>query len=131
MIQGGYVRRKAGQIGEAKMATQGLSCIIPGLLLIGFTSSVWMLYFGLFFLAIGSAMVIPCLTSLVSLYTPETDQGRALGQFRGLGALGRVIGPICASLAYWRFGGVTTYLVGAVSVIIPLLLVRALPPVKK
>ncbi len=127
MIQGGYVRRKAGQIGEAKMAMQGLVCIIPGLLLIGFTPSIWMLYFGLFFLAIGSAMVIPCLTSLVSLYTPETDQGRALGQFRGLGALGRVIGPISASLAYWRFGGAATYLVGAVSVIVPLMIVKALP----
>lgn len=127
MIQGGYVRRKAGQIGEAKMAVQGLVCIIPGLLLIGFTPSIWMLYFGLFFLAIGSAMVIPCLTSLVSLYTPETDQGRALGQFRGLGALGRVIGPISASLAYWRFGGAATYLVGAISVIVPLMIVKALP----
>ncbi|MCE3012386.1 MAG: ferrochelatase [Proteobacteria bacterium] len=127
MIQGGYVRRKAGQIGEAKMAMQGLVCIIPGLLLIGFTPSIWMLYFGLFFLAIGSAMVIPCLTSLVSLYTPETDQGRALGQFRGLGALGRVIGPISASLAYWRFGGAATYLVGAISVIVPLMIVKALP----
>ena len=72
-------------------------------------------------------MVIPCLTSLVSLYTPETDQGRALGQFRGLGALGRVIGPISASLAYWRFGGAATYLVGAISVIVPLMIVKALP----
>jgi ferrochelatase len=131
MVQGGYVRRKAGQVGEAKMALQGLVSIIPGLLLIGYTQSIWLLYFGLFFLAIGSAMVIPCLTSLVSLYTPPESQGRALGQFRGLGALGRVIGPISASLAYWRFGGAMTYLVGALLVIIPIFIVKALPKMKK
>jgi len=127
MIQGGYVRRKANTVGEVKMALQGLVCIIPGLLLIGWAPMVWALYFGLFFLAIGSAMVIPCLTTLVSLYSPAQEQGRALGQFRGLGALGRVIGPISASLAYWRFGGGITYLVGAAAVMVPLLMVKGLP----
>ncbi len=128
LVQGGYVRRKAHQVGEAKMAFNGLVLIAPGLLLIGFTNSGTWLYLGLAFLATGSAMVIPCLTSLVSLYTPEDSQGRALGQFRGLGSLGRVIGPISASLAYWRFGGAATYLVGALAVIPPLLMIRRLPP---
>lgn len=127
MTQGGYVRRKAHVVGEGKMAVQGLGCIIPGLLLIGFTHYVWMLYLGLAFLAVGSAMVIPCLTSLVSLFTPAESQGRALGQFRGLGSLGRVIGPLAASLAYWRFGGTSAYVVGAVALLLPLLMVRGLP----
>lgn len=127
MVQGGYVRRKAHSVGEGKMAVQGLACILPGLLLIGWAPAQWALYAGLFFLAIGSAMVIPCLTSLVSLYTPSEAQGRALGQFRGLGALGRVIGPLAASLAYWRFGGGVTYVVGAVLIVVPLFMVRALP----
>jgi ferrochelatase len=127
MVQGGYVRRKAHAVGEGKMAVQGLACILPGLLLIGFASAIWMLYCGLFFLAIGSAMVIPCLTTLVSLYTPASDQGRALGQFRGLGAMGRVIGPLAASLAYWRFGGSVTYVAGALAIVLPLMMVRALP----
>ena len=127
MVQGGYVRRKAHQVGEGKMAVQGLACILPGLLLIGWASTDWMLYLGLFFLAIGSAMVIPCLTTLVSLFTPAEEQGRSLGQFRGLGALGRVIGPMLASLAYWRFGGSLTYLAGALVIIVPLMMVRGLP----
>ena len=109
------------------MALRGLALIAPGLLLIGFAATGALLYLGLAFLATGSAMVIPCLTSLVSLYTPENAQGRALGQFRGLGSLGRVIGPISASMAYWRFGGATTYVVGALAVIAPLLMLRRLP----
>lgn len=127
MTQGGYVRRKANSVGEIKMAVQGLALIIPGLLLIGFAGNQFVLYCGLAFLAMGSSMVIPCLTALVSLFTPAQDQGKALGQFRGLGSLGRVIGPILASLAYWRFGGSATYAVGAVAIIAPLVLVRSLP----
>jgi len=129
MVQGGYVRRKAHQVGERKMGFQGLICIIPGLILLAFTQSAFMLYSGLFFLAIGSAMVIPCLTSLVSFYTPREIQGQSLGIFRSLGSLGRVIGPIYASLVYWRFGSLSAYFTGAFLVLLPAMLVRRLPEI--
>lgn len=132
MVQGGYVRRKAHQIGERKMSFQGLIAIVPGLIILAFAKAGWMLYAGLFFLSLGSAMIIPCLTSLASFYSPSHMQGQALGIFRSLGALGRVIGPIYASLVYWKFGSVNAYLIGAALIIIPALLVRRLPePPKK
>lgn len=124
MVQGGYVRRKANQVGEKKMALQGLVSLIPGLFIIGFAKTTAMLYFGLFFLSIGSAMAIPTLTSLVSLHTPVDEQGRALGIFRSLGALGRVIGPIFASLIYWKYGSTIPYIVGGLSLIIPMIVLR-------
>lgn len=128
MVQGGYVRRKAHSVGERKMSFQGLVTIIPGLLILAFANAGWMLYFGLFFLAVGSAMTIPCLTSLVSLYTPAHMQGQSLGIFRSLGSLGRVIGPIYSSLVYWKFGSVSAYIIGSVLIIFPALLVKMLPP---
>jgi MFS family permease len=131
MVQGGYVRRKAHQVGERKMAFQGLVAIVPGLILLAFAQSPVMLYSGLFFLSVGSAMTIPCLTSLVSFYSPEHMQGQSLGIFRSLGALGRVIGPIYASLVYWRFGSVTAYITGAILIFLPALIVRMLPAVEK
>lgn len=127
MVQGGYVRRKANQVGEKRMALQGLVFLIPGLILIGLTKSTWLLYFGLFFLAVGSSMVIPCLTSLVSLYTPAEYQGKSVGIFRSLGALARVIGPIIASLLYWKQGSASPYFIGAAFIIVPLLMVSRLP----
>jgi ferrochelatase len=131
MVQGGYVRRKAHSVGEIKMSFQGLITIIPGLVLLAFAKTGWMLYAGLFFLAMGSAMIIPCLTSLVSFYSPAHMQGQSLGIFRSLGALGRVLGPIYASLVYWKYGSVNAYLIGAVLIILPAILVRRLPePVK-
>jgi len=129
MVQGGFVRRRAHEIGEAKVASMGLITLIPGLLLIAFAYSTWMLYCGLFFLACGSGMIVPTLTSLVSFYSPEENQGEALGIFRSLGALGRVVGPLIIGIVYWRFGSVYPYLVGCLIILIPLLIIRTFPKV--
>ena len=131
MVQGGYVRRKAHSVGEQKMALQGMVTIIPGLILLALAHSSFMLYAGLFFLAIGSAMIIPCLTSLISLYTPSDIQGQALGIFRSLGALARVIGPLMACMIYWKLGSASPYFAGAVFLLIPIFLIYTLPKLKK
>ncbi|MAX65839.1 MAG: ferrochelatase [Bacteriovoracaceae bacterium] len=123
-VQGGFVRRKAHQIGEKKVALLGLALIIPGLLIISFAYQAWVLYFGLFFLACGSAMAIPTLTALVSLFTVASEQGKNLGIFRSLGALGRIVGPIVASLIYWRSGALYPYLFGAVFLLIPIFILK-------
>ena len=120
LTQGGYVRRKAHQIGEKRMALQGMISVIPGLLIIAFAKTSAVLYLGLFFLAIGSAMTIPTLTSLVSIFTPAEVQGRSLGIFRSLGSLGRVFGPAIASIIYWKLGSHTPYILGSISLIIPI-----------
>ncbi|MGB0455223.1 MAG: MFS transporter, partial [Bacteriovoracaceae bacterium] len=127
MVQGGFVRRKAGQIGEKKVALMGMILLMPGLLAIGFASSVWLLFLGLFFLATGSAMIVPCLTSLVSLYSPAENQGESLGVFRSLGALARVFGPIIASVVYWHYGSQYPYYFGTFFLLIPIALVFSLP----
>jgi len=131
LVQGGVVRRKAHIVGEKKMVVRGLITIIPGLILIAFASSSFLLYFGLFFLAVGSSMTIPCMTSLVSMYAPVESQGKAIGIFRSLGALARVIGPIAASLIYWHWSSKFPYLLGAVSILIPIILISILPPFPK
>jgi ferrochelatase len=130
MVQGGYVRRKAHTVGERKMSFQGLVMIVPGLLILAFAQVSWMLYAGLFFLAVGSAMTIPCLTSLVSFYTPAHMQGQSLGIFRSLGSLGRVMGPVYASLVYWKYGSINAYLIGALLILLPATLVKLLPAPK-
>ncbi|MFI5391188.1 MAG: MFS transporter, partial [Bacteriovoracales bacterium] len=89
------------------------------------------LYIGLFFLAIGSAIIIPCLTALVSLYTPHENQGKSIGIFRSLGALGRVVGPIFASLVYWKWGSASPYFWGTFLLVIPIMLVWFLPNLPK
>lgn len=131
MVQGGYVRRKANQVGEKKMSIQGLVSVMPGLVILAFAHSTFMLYAGLFFLAVGSAMIIPCQTTLVTLFSPKHMQGQSLGIFRSLSSLGRVLGPIYASLVYWKFGSVWAYLTGAIFIILPILITRSIPEPQK
>ena len=127
MVQGGVVRRKASQVGEKKMAIMGLITIVPGLFILAHCYSTMMLYLGLTFLAIGSAMAVPCLTSLVSLYSPDDAQGQAIGLFRSLGALSRVLGPFIAAVIYWKLGASYAYYLGGFFLIIPIILLIKLP----
>ena len=123
LVQGGYVRRKASQVGEKKMAIQGIIFSIPGLILIAFASNSFLLYFGLFFLAAGSSMAVPTLTSLVSLLSPPEVQGKSIGIFRSLGALARVFGPLAAAIIYWRVGDSAPYLIGSLFLLIPIMMI--------
>ncbi len=127
LVQGGFVRRRASAIGERKVALMGLVVLMPGLILLAYAHSALILYCGLFFMASGAAMVIPCLTSLVSLYAHQDIQGRAIGSFRSLGALGRVVGPLYACLVFWRLGSVYAYYVGVVLLVLPLLMLIKMP----
>ena len=130
-VQGGYVRRKASSVGEKTMAVRGMVLLIPGLLLIAAAYSSFMLYAGLFFLACGSSMIIPCLTTLVTLYTPSEEQGRSVGIFRSMGALARVLGPIFAAILYYKYGAWSPYVIGSVFLMIPILMIMKLPALKK
>lgn len=137
LTQGGFVRKKAHDIGEKNLAFLGLLLIMPGFILLAQTHTIFWLYSGLFLMAIGSAMIIPCLAALVSLFSPANAQGQAIGIFRSLGALARVIGPLAACLVYWRFGSTFAYLSGAFLILIPSFLVLSLkqklplPPLAK
>lgn len=123
LIQGGYVRKYAHSVGEKKMALFGLFLLIPGLILLSRLHTEKILYLSLSFIAMGSALIIPCLTALVSFCATKETQGQVLGTFRSLGALARVIGPFAASVIYWRFGASTAYLVGTGMLFIPIALV--------
>lgn len=125
--QGSYVRRYADRVGLRRMARHGLLLTMPGLILAGWAQSVPWLYAGLLFMSIGSAQVIPCMTSLVSAYAPPAEQGRILGVFRSLGALARATGPAVACVLYWRLGSGVAYYLGAGVLLVPAALVSLLP----
>ena len=123
MVQGGYVRRQASVIGEKAMAKKGLLFLVPALLILSFASNSWWLYFGLLFMGIGSAMVIPTTTALASFGVPNSENGRVLGVFRSLGALGRTFGPLLACMLYWKFSSAMPYIVSTFALFLPFYLV--------
>ncbi|MBI5091975.1 MAG: MFS transporter [Candidatus Hydrogenedentes bacterium] len=127
VIQGKYVHPKSDVRGVKRMSLEGLACVMPGLAIVGYAKSLPVLYVGLFLMAAGSAMVMPCMTALASLYTPLDEQGRVLGVFRSLGALGRGLGPLFACAMYWQLGSAITYYLVAAFLIAPLLVASRLP----
>lgn len=132
IVQGGVVRRMAPRIGEKKVSTVGLLLLVPSFLIICFSpESKFMLFLGLGIMAVGSALATPCLTALVSLYTPEDRQGSVLGIFRSLGALGRAVGPVLFCIIYWKFGPTVSYVAAAVLLLGPIVSTRVLPTPEK
>ena len=129
LVQGGFVRRMAPRLGEKRVAMLGLAVLVPGLAAVGTAHSGVTLYAGLGLMAVGSALAMPCLSSLASRYAPGDRQGLALGTNRSMMALARALGPIAASLTYWRFGSTAAYLGAAGVSVLPVLLAAGLPPV--
>ena len=126
-VQGGFVRRLAPKVGEKKLLVLGLALMLPGFAAVGASNSTGLLYIGLGLLATGSALAMPTLSALVSLYAPLERQGLALGAFRSMGALSRAIGPILGGVLYWSLASWAPYYLGAAFLVLPLVLAIGLP----
>jgi len=122
-FQGGLVRRvQAGK--EKAIALVGLAVIIPSFVIVGWAPSTTVLYLGLALYSLGSAIVIPCLTAMTAAYGRADQKGAVMGTLRSLGALARAIGPLTSSLAFFVFGAAPCYLIGALGLILPLVMLR-------
>jgi len=122
IVQGGLVRRLAAPVGEKRLAISGLFCGILSFLFLAVALELGLFFFALALLAFSIGLASPTLNALVSLYSSDTEQGANLGVFRSAGSLARAIGPLLAAFLYFSYGSKTTYLLGALIVLIPLLI---------
>lgn len=110
VTQGLIVRRLLKTVSETRVLGGGLIASSLGLLLIGLAPAPGWLYAGVGLLALGSGLVNPSTTGLISLYAGADEQGRVLGIFRSLGSLSRAITPITAGIVFWTFGSKSVFL---------------------
>lgn len=131
VTQGYIVRKLLHRIDEITVLTSGLVFSAIGLLAIGFAPAPWALYCGLAFLALGSGLVNPSSSGLISLYSEPSQQGRVLGIFRSLQSLSRAFTPLLAGTISGLFGYASLFVGGAGLTLIAFALGRTLPkPVK-
>lgn len=131
VTQGYIVRKLLKRHSEIHILTAGLGFSAIGLLFIGYAPHPGLLYIGLAALALGSGLVNPSTSGLISLYSPPSEQGRALGIFRSLGSLSRAITPVLAGTVFWVFGSTSVFVAGAAFAVGALWLSLSLPkPVK-
>ncbi|AFE08007.1 putative multidrug resistance protein [Corallococcus coralloides DSM 2259] len=132
LVQGGLVRRLVAAHGapgqgaegapggrggrEAPVAVVGFGLTAAGLALLPVAPSYGWLFPVMGLLAVGSALVTPCLSALVSLHAPMERQGAVLGAYQASGSLGRIIGPALGGLLFTRLGPTAPYGTGAVLV---------------
>jgi MFS family permease len=109
LTQGVLVRRLLKTMPEIRVLTLGLAATAVALVLIGLASTPALLYLGLALVAIGSGLVNPSTSGLISLYAAAEEQGRALGVFRSLGSLARAITPLIAGVVFWTLGSLTVF----------------------
>ncbi|XP_068132472.1 major facilitator superfamily domain-containing protein 10 [Hyperolius riggenbachi] len=123
LIQGGYARRiKPGN--EVKAVKRAIILLIPAFLLIGWANGLVVLGIGLLLYSYAAAIVVPCMSSLVSTYGSASQKGTVMGILRSLGALARAMGPVISATLYWMAGAEVCFTLCAVSFLIPLLYLR-------
>ena len=127
LTQGVVVRRLLAKTPETRVLRMGLICSVIGLLTIGFAPVPFVLYVGVGLLALGSGLVNPASTGLISLYAGEGEQGRVLGLFRSLGSLSRAITPLCAGILFWTRDAETVFVASAVLAAVAWWAGRSLP----
>ncbi|MGD1032561.1 MAG: MFS transporter [Opitutaceae bacterium] len=127
LTQGGIVRSVVPRYGEKAVLLTGLVIDLAGFLIIGLASSIGPFYAGLALIGVGTGLINPSVSSLVSLYSKPEEQGLMLGVFRSLGSLARGFGPIAACLLYWWQGSTVTYILAALVLIGPWIMAAPLP----
>ncbi|XP_069562637.1 major facilitator superfamily domain-containing protein 10 isoform X1 [Brachyistius frenatus] len=121
LIQGGYARRiKPGH--HIKAVRMAIILLIPAFILIGLSWNLTMLYIGLALYSFAAAVVVPCLSTLVSDHGSASQKGTVMGILRSLGALARALGPVVSSSVYWIAGAQTCFLLTSAAFVIPLVL---------
>jgi MFS family permease len=128
LIQGGVIRRISGKISEKKIALFGSISLLIGFSLISNFHSVQIVFVSLFFLSMGSAFLNPSLSSMASLYSSTTEQGKNLGILRGFGSLARALAPLCFSFLYFSLGAKFAFYLSLGIVSLVFLLLFRIPP---
>lgn len=113
IIQGGLVRRLKGAMGEKKMLVVGLVITAVGVAIIPLMPSYPAMFIACGVLAVGTALVNPSVTALVSLLSPKERQGELLGAYHSMGALGRILGPSLGGFLFTAVGAAAPFLSAA------------------
>lgn len=132
LVQGGLVRRLADRVSPGRLARTGIIIHALGMGVLGLVA--WwprtdVAHGGLVLLAVGIGLCLPSMSAWISALSAKERQGQAMGQMRALGALARVVGPLVGAGLYFAFSPGAPFLIGALSLIVPLTLLVRVPDV--
>jgi multidrug resistance protein len=103
-------------LGERRVMRLGGIMLALGLLFIPFAHTVAWLAVAIAFIPIGTALLFPATTALVTHEAPDHERGQVLGVQQTFGGLARVIAPIWATAAFQTLGPAVPFYVASLVV---------------
>jgi MFS family permease len=89
--------RRFGEVGALRL---GALALIAGLLLLPLMKNLPLLALAVVLVPVGTALLFPATTALVSRLVPRREVGQALGVQQSFGGVSKMVGPLGAGLAY-------------------------------
>ena len=113
IVQGGLIGPLNRRFGEQRLLVAGLVLQALGLAALPFGGAVPGLALATAPLAIGSGLAQPSISSLISRFAREDEQGGTLGIGESASAFGRIVGPEAGTFTFGRISMAFPYLAGA------------------
>ncbi len=126
-LLGPIVRR----FGEVRTLRLGALCVALGLLTIPLATNLLTLYLVALFIPIGTSLLFPTTTSMVSKYAKKQETGQTLGVQQAFGGLSRLSGPIWATAVYEFSNTAPFFITGVLMLLVFIYTFRVKPRARK
>jgi len=112
-------------LGEIRVMRLGALALALGLALTPVPHSVILVALVIALVPIGTALLFPATSALVTYRAPDAERGQVLGVQQTFGGIARVLAPIWSTAAFQTLGtGVPFYIAGAIAGIVVILALR-------
>lgn len=116
------------RIGETWAMRSGTLVLITGLLTYPLAHSIWALVLVMPLVPIGTALLFPATTALMSRRADRRELGTVMGVAQTFGGLSRVAAPLIGTAAFQYHHDLPFYLAGAIVALVGILAFRVVPP---
>jgi MFS family permease len=124
LLQGGLIGRLVKRFGESRLVVVGFTSSLVGYAGLALASTVPQLLAVTTVSSLGSGMLRPCLSSLISRRAGRHEQGVTMGLSQSLNSLAQIVAPLAAGLLIGRGALVAWALAAGASSLTGLLLSR-------
>lgn len=101
------------RIGEAWAMRVGAACLVVGLILYAVAPTIWLLVMVIPLVPIGTALLFPATTSLMTRASDKAEVGTTMGTAQTFAGISRVLAPLAATFAFQTYGHRAPFFMGA------------------
>jgi MFS family permease len=116
------------RLGETRTMRYGTVCLVLGLVAYTIAPNIWVLALIIPLVPIGTALLFPSTTALMSRASARDELGTTMGVAQTFAGVSRVVAPLLATAAFQRLGHPSPfYLAAAIVAVVGLLALRIEP----